>query len=578
MGFVFSKRRYMHQGVFPKDRLRFNRAVAEWCLRNASYCIEHEAMEEALRWDELAARVMSLECATLVEPELEKQLVKIGGHLKVQVPVTSYAVNVPRRVMHVLTLVNADGGHSVMLKRWIKLDPYPNTHSVVLLAQSAPVPESLIDAVDDKNGQIIKMNPQERMLDRAMRLREIVHTQADVVVLHTHPWEVIATAALAVTSAPPVLLVNHAAHIYWVGASVSDLILNCRWSSYEDYWTAKYRGIDRIMHLPIPISEPYEHDLSLDGEQASRETIHNNLKIPHSAIVMLTVGIGSKYTPLPDIDFLQAITEVLTSRKNAYLIAVGPNFDSRWISFRDRIGERVILIDKQPETSMPAFFESADIYLEGFPFGSTTALLEAGVRNVPCVLAPKVCAAPFTSDGIALEVIDKPEDIPGYLKRILELLDDEQKRVQCGLMLGASIRAHHCGNSWAKYFAEVQKNIPPKHEIVIPEPIDNVPDNLSFYWTAYSNAVSDDPLESTLSAATYYNLDPRIDTKIIMSSLLHRRGRGAKHSSVLSVVVELIRPPFLRSLLRPLIVGCKMIRSYVFAITGKRTQYGRQNV
>ncbi|WP_298435882.1 hypothetical protein [Geobacter sp.] len=532
-------------------------------------------MEEALRWDELAARVMSFECATLVAPELEKQLIKIGRGLKVQVPISSYSDKVPRRVMHVLTLVNADGGHSVMLKRWIKSDPYPNIHSVVLLAQSSPVPETLIDAVEGKNGQFIKMNPQERMLDRAIRLREVVCTQADVVVLHTHPWEVIATVALADPGAPPVLLVNHAAHIFWAGASVSDLVLNCRYSSYEDHWTVKYRGIKEIMHLPIPISEPYENGESIESAQKSREATRNNLKIPSNAIVMLTVGIGSKYTPLPGIDFLQAATEVLAKRKNSYLIAVGPSFDSRWDSFRHSIGERVILIDKQPETSMPAFFEAADIYLEGFPFGSTTALLEAGVRNVPCVLAPKVCPAPFTSDGIALEVLDKPKDIPEYVKSILDLLDNEQKRVECGLVLAASIRAQHCGDSWAKYLAEVQKNIPPLHKIITLEPPDNVPDNLSFYWTAFSSAVNDDPLESTLSMAGYYNLSPRIDTKIIISSLLHGRGRCARHSSIVSIIIELIRPPFLRVLLRPLKICYKMIRSHVFAIIGRRTQYGR---
>ena len=574
MGLVSSERRHRHLGVFPKDRLLFNRAVAEWCLRNASYYMEHGALEDALHWDELAARVMSFECATLVAPELEKHLIRIGRQLKVQVPNPSYADSAPRRIMHVLTLVNADGGHSVMLKRWIALDPYPNKHSVVLLAQSAPVPDSLIEAVEGKNGQIIEMNPREKMLDRAMRLREIAHTQADVVVLHTHPWEVIATVALADSGGPPVLLVNHAAHIFWVGASVSDMVLNCRYSSYEDHWTVKYRGINGFMHLPIPVSEPYEYYESSERAQKNRETTRNDLRIPGNAIVMLTVGIGSKYSPLPGIDFLQAATEVLTERKNSYLIAIGPNFDSRWVSFRDAIGERVILIDKQPETSMPAFFDAADIYLEGFPFGSTTALLEAGVRKIPCVLAPKVCPAPFTSDGIALEVIDKSEDIPEYVKHILELLDDEQKRIRCGLMLAAAIRAHHCGDSWAKYFAEVQENIPPLHEIVIPEPKDHVPDNLSYYWTAFSNAVNSDPLESTLSIATYYNLNPRIDIKIIMSSLLYKKGRGARHSSIASIIIELIRPPFLRALLRPLVICYKWIRSYVSVITGRRAQYG----
>lgn len=555
--------RQEHFGVFPKSRLDVNRAVAEWCLRNAARCIKRQALEDALQWDLLAARVMSFECAVLASAELEQQLLQIG--LRLKAPDTEAGLRRKSNSwLHVLTEVRPDGGHSVMLRRWLQQDPQQNSHSVVLLAQTVPVPESLVDVLTARNGSLYRMDPRDGLLDRVRRLREIVRAHADVVVLHTHPWDVIPTVAFAHHGGPPVLLVNHAAHIFWAGASIADVILNCRYSPQEDEWTAKYRGNGRIMHLPIPLDDPGQGGRVGGADQENRRMARKVLKLPADALVMLTVGIDNKYTPLPGVDFLPAVEAVLMAQPRSCLVAVGPKFDARWMALKEHTGGRLVLVDKQPATSMAGFFDAADIYLEGFPFGSTTSLLEAGLRGIPCVLTPKTCPPPFTTDGIALHMLTQPSGVPEYVTRILELLDDNEERRRIGNSLADSIRRHHCGKGWAGYLEEVQNNMPAVHEVrLLTAPLP-VPEELSAYWTAFSYAVHEDPLGFAYRSALYQHLKPMADVGLIRQlQRSGRRGRGRRAPSLWSLFLLSARQA-LFELLKP---ASKPAKSIVQSLT-----------
>lgn len=530
-----------HFGVYPHARLAFNRAVADWCLRNAGSCLDRQALEQALQWDDIAAQVMSFECATLVSPALEQQLLQIGRGLA-DPETTTHSRKQSERWLHVLTEVYPDGGHSAMLRRWIQQDPRPNRHSIVLLAQTVSVPAALLEVLQGKGGSVIRLDARDTLLGRAVRLRKIVREQADVVVLHIHPWDVIATVALAISAGPPVLLVNHAAHIFWVGASVADMILNCRYSLQEDEWTTRYRGCHRIMHVPIPLNEPVSSVVRSAAGDDGRENARNLLKLPQDAIVMLTVGIGHKYTPLEGLDFLHAIRAVLQARGQAYLVAVGLKYDARWVKLQEEVGGRLILVEKQPATAMATFFETADIYLEGFPFGSTTSLLEAGLHGIACVLSPQECPPPFTSDGIALQLLHQSSDMSDYVTYILLLLDDPKERLRIGQLLANSVRAHHCGSGWGAYLEKVQDNLPAVHQVHAVDSSEQVPEGLSAYWTAFSHAVNDDPLDVAFRAATIRGLKPKIDQDLARELRRSgKRGRGRQSSSLSGLAVYSIR-------------------------------------
>lgn len=500
-------------GVFPKDRIAINQTVSDWCLQNAAFCIERQAMEEALQWDLIAARIMSFDCAVLTSPELEKQLIQIGTWIRS--PISNQPKNRirPLRWLHVLTEVYPDGGHGTMVRRWIQLDPQESRHSVVLLAQTKPVPESLTDTVRMNGGDVVQMDPHETLVSRATRLRELVWTKADVVVLHTHPWDVIATVALGVPGGPPVLLLNHAAHIFWVGSSIADLILNIRNSADEDEWTVRYRGIDRIMHLPIPLPEPAQPDYEPSIRMDARRQARNALGVPEEAVVLLTVGHDYKYKPVQELDFIKTVESILSAHAGVYLLAAGPKENKLWRTLRETTGGRALAFGMQKDLAV--FHAAADVYLEGFPFGSTTSLLEAGVKGIPCILPPKMCPPPFCTDGVALLSLEQSSSEADYVKCVLALLEDEQERRHQGELLSKTIRNHHCGKGWQRYLEEIQNNLPFTHNVYslsVQPPVDNLFAN---YWAAFSYALNEDSLALVVNQAIALSLKPAINNDFI---------------------------------------------------------------
>ena len=78
------------------------------------------------------------------------------------------------------------------------------------------------------------------MLSRAQWLRRLALSTCDYVILHVDVADVIAPCAFGAAGGPPVILVNHTAHIFWTGTATSDVVANCRGSELEHRWTQSF--------------------------------------------------------------------------------------------------------------------------------------------------------------------------------------------------------------------------------------------------------------------------------------------------------------------------------------------------
>jgi hypothetical protein len=493
---------------FPLERAAFRNAIFSWCLDNARECFARSVIEEGLRWDYLAGNMARMDCAPLSSPELEAHLQAVAARLPLPV-VKHAAVGEGRpRWLHVLNEAASVGGHTAMAARWIALDPDSCRQSVILLGQRCPVPPFLEEAVARSGGVLHCLDPAASLLERAGQLRNYAWQEADVVVLHINTCDVMATVAFAVPGGPPVLLVNHAAHVFWTGCTITDRVLNCRGSALEHDWTIRHRGISasRSVTLPIPLLPAVEQT------PGAKARARQQLALPEDARIVLTVGSTFKYKPLPGIDFLDAVRRILASGERVYLVAVGVDEDHRWAALKQATGGRLLAVGQQRD--LAPFHAAADLYMEGFPFGSTTSLLEAGLQGLACVLAPATCPPPFGTDGPAVDVLPRPVDINAYVDAVRELLEDDRLRVATGRLLAAAIASHHCGAGWHGYLQALKEGLPAGHQVYAINPAIPVREQMVAYWSAFSTLVQPDPIGYLFQQAFSLKLKPRFDGQL----------------------------------------------------------------
>ncbi len=506
-----------------RERIGFCHEVASWCLRHARRRMQQGDYEGALSWTQLAARRLIRTCRPLVSEAIERNLLQIAAVLPAPEWRPSPAPE-RRRWLHVLDHALPYGGLTAMARRWMERDAENASHSVAFTAiPKRPIPSNLAQAVQQSGGAIFLPAADAGGLARASWLRQLAWREADRVVLHIDPDSVIAPAAFGVPGGPPVLLVNHAAHIFWTGASVADLVINCRGSEFEQYWTRQFRGVSRCATLPIPIPEPECSAGGLCFTPEYRRQARQLLGIPSDAVVLLSVGREEKYRAVAGLDFYQTFRSFLQEHPSVWLLVAGPEPNAERAAFSRQVNGRILTPGCQ--TNLRNFYAAADIYVESFPFGSTTALLEAGVHGLPCVLAPADCPPPFGTDGLAIDhTLQRPSSLADYLKQIEGLIEAPAERLRCGHRLRQCIRRCHCGEGWKSFLSGLVAQLPPAHSLhPAPEP-PSPPEFYDLFWTASSARFGGDPFFNAFLEACEAGLAPALDPA------LYRACRAAKRS------------------------------------------------
>jgi hypothetical protein len=454
----------------PREIAGWNRTLFEAFVERArasSNCGDFERMLQSAR---IAGRFASRKGSfgELASLELENELLRAAQALS---PVTrERIVSGKPRWLHVLTEAYGTLGHTNLCRRWIEYEQTV-THDVVLLDQTVEIPRNLREVVSKSGGTFVVLDVMAPFLARAQQLRTYAWKTADVVVLHTHPEDVIATTALGVEGGPPVILVNHADHLFWIGCSIADLVLDIRTSGHS--WTKTARGVERATMLPLPLPDVNPALSTGEDRERLRREVRNQWGVPESATVFLTIGSAAKYEPAQGLDFLETAKRILNQCEDAYVLAVGPSEQGAWKKAKKASVGRIIPVGRQPSTD--PFCACADVYLEGFPAGSLTACLEACVAGLALVRAPANCPPPFSSDGIGLDEVPQPRDVADYVSQAVGLAKDVSARRKQGLELKQAIQANYCRNGWLARLNSIKQRLPHEHSVYTdfkPAPVD----------------------------------------------------------------------------------------------------------
>lgn len=526
-----------------QSKLDYADAVADWFLEMGEAHARGGRLEEATKCCHVAATILARQNRRLSSPRLESDLRFIAEGLDEQ---DGAAAPRPGRAgtdtcLHVMNAALPAGGITSMVTRWIRNDR-GRRHDLALLEQQPSIPQPLRSAVADSGGRIDVANPRDSMLRQAAWLRALARRSATRVILHINVADVVYAVAFGSNGGPPVCIVNYTAHAFWTGASTADLVLDVRGSALEQRWTETHRGIRQHAILPIPLPEDDPPGALARRSEERKRRARATIGVPADAVVIVTVGAYFKYLPSGKLDFLASCEQILRRVPQAHLLAVGFSPDDRWQAASDRLASRLRAVGLLSQAGVATVHDAADVYIEGFPFGTTTALLEAGLKGMPVVLAPAQCPPPFGSDGVALdETLERPEAVDDYVDTVVRLATCAELRVQQGERIREAIARHHTGEGWKAYLESAIARLPVEHApqaclapVRTAEPIHE-------YWARFVARISEgyeESCEVAVSKAVSMGLRPKLTSHALQAFHEHRSLR-ARRSIPLPLLVFL---------------------------------------
>lgn len=371
-------------------------------------------------------------------PDIEALLARLGAEA---LPHPGAIAPEAGRVLHVATEFYAVGGHTRMAAHWMNEDD-GHRHSLVITRQHEPVPACLSEAVARSGGSVRLLNRSPGDLLRWARQLQPMLARAELVVLHVHSMDVIPFLALAgMKRRPPVIFVNHADHLFWIGADFVDLVLSSRASG--DRLTASRRGIPESRRALVPLCLELP-DLSLSRAEARRQ-----LGIGDEEVVILSVARALKFKRVGNEEYPDPLVPLLQANPSARLLVLGPGGKVDWSRAEAAVPGRVTAVEATPDTA--PYFAAADIYLDSFPFVSITSMLEAGLRGLPLVtrhpFGPACEVMGSDSPGIEPEIL-RAETTEGVIGILQDLIADPDLRRRVGRRTAAAIAETHVGAGW----------------------------------------------------------------------------------------------------------------------------------
>lgn len=344
------------------------------------------------------------------------------------------------RVLHVLSEAYAIGGHTRLAWRWMSRDE--RTSDVVLTNQRGPVPDRLVESVRASGGELHDLrSAAPGLLDRARALRGHMD-RADLVVLHVHPYDAVALAAVNLPGPrPPVLFQNHADLSFWLGVAGADLL--CDWRTHARALDVGLRGVpgERIGVLPMPVDAM---------RSPSADAVRRQLRVPADAVVAVTVADDWKVAASWGRGMHQLVDRALHWSPQLVFVLVGVTPNQDWERLEKRYPGRVHTVGRVPDPA--PYLTLADVYLESYPTRAGTTPLEAAMVGLPVVTLADVPeghpARVFQTGSPGLDGRPVATSAEQFAVAVRRLAVDADLRRREGVDVQTAVQALHDGAGW----------------------------------------------------------------------------------------------------------------------------------
>jgi hypothetical protein len=137
---------------------------------------------------------------------------------------------------------------------------------------------------------------------------------------------------------------------------------------------------------------------------------------------------------------VDALETFLASFPHGHVIAVGPGATGDWP--RLARSPRARVFDSTPDVGH--FQTAADVYVDSYPVGSITSLLESAARGTACVaLQPPTAKAVLITNGPGLAALRRVPSVTDLADTLVAWAGDSHSRTRVGLALQSEVLAAH---------------------------------------------------------------------------------------------------------------------------------------
>ena len=353
--------------------------------------------------------------------------------------------------LHVLTTGYEHGGHTRVVERWVENAPEYQTHSVVILAPSNAQLSLLQKNVKNKHGQYILYDEKQSLETKALALRKLAMGY-QYIILHTHMQDPTATLAFGTKDfTRPVLFYNHASHLFWIGKSISDMVLDLL---ENDEVTTHRRQITNNIFAGVPSEQVTCH-------YSDRIQLRKELNLPTDKKIIITSGAAHRYNNYGQKGFLDYVKQILDNDTYLYAIGIDPSNKEWQQAAKETNGHIIPMGYIDFSQGYLKYLQAADLYLDSYPLPGYTAFIDA----VSCNVAGLSLKNPFLQ-------LDYLRQTAGYCQTPEELIDkakailkDKTYAQKLATEQQASLQKYQSKEAWNSRIQKILEQVPAEHQV-----------------------------------------------------------------------------------------------------------------
>jgi hypothetical protein len=373
-------------------------------------------------------------------PDLERIIRKLGRDALPRTRVGRRAT----RTIHVVTQMYQTGGSTQALASWTD-ELSDRAHEIVVTRQrTASIPEKVTQRLSERV-RLTRLDTRPgSLLSRAARLRDLARS-ADLVLVHAHPYDVVPALAFADRAGlPPVVYVDHADHVFWLGVTAVDHVMHMRHSGQR--LALQRRG------LPVERSLVLNRPLVVRGRTIAREAAKAEWGICGDEVLVVTAADASKFHCVDGPSLADLVEPAIHASPEMRWRIAGPSPDEEpWAGIARRTSGRAQAVGRLDQ--MHVLHQAADIYLDSYPFASLTSLLESGAYENPVVTFrghPDTCAVYGADSPGVDEHMFRPSTAEELQRVLCALASDQALREQRGTATARAVTDGHTGDGWRR--------------------------------------------------------------------------------------------------------------------------------